>query len=159
MTPPTDSDPAAVVRAFLADLERLDVDAACAHLHPDVVYENVSLPPARGIAATRRLLDLLAHRATGFRAQNHRVAADGPVVLTERTDTIEIGRLHTSFWVCGTFEVHDGAITLWRDYFDWAAVTGALLAGAGRALVSLLPGRRDGMWERGTPRVRGAQRG
>ncbi|GAA4808052.1 limonene-1,2-epoxide hydrolase family protein [Actinomycetospora chlora] len=140
MTTPT-SDPATVVRAFLADLERLDLDAACAHLAPDVVYVNVSLPPARGIAATRRVLGLLTARATGFRAENHRLVADGPVVLTERTDTIEIGRLRTSFWVCGTFEVHDGAITLWRDYFDWAAVTGALATGVGRAVLSLVRGR------------------
>jgi limonene-1,2-epoxide hydrolase len=140
VTTPT-SDPATVVRAFLADLERLDLDAACAHLAPDVVYVNVSLPPARGIAATRRVLGLLTARATGFRAENHRLVADGPVVLTERTDTIEIGRLRTSFWVCGTFEVHDGAITLWRDYFDWAAVTGALATGVGRAVLSLVRGR------------------
>jgi limonene-1,2-epoxide hydrolase len=140
MSTPT-SDPATVVRAFLADLERLDLDAACAHLAPDVVYVNVSLPPARGLAATRRVLGLLTARATGFRAENHRLVADGPVVLTERTDTIELGRLRTSFWVCGTFEVHDGAITLWRDYFDWAAVTGALAAGVGRAVLSLVRGR------------------
>ncbi|MDD7969176.1 limonene-1,2-epoxide hydrolase family protein [Actinomycetospora lemnae] len=143
MSSPTEpTAPAAVVRAFLADLERLDLDAACARLSPDVVYENVSLPPARGIGPTRRVLEQLTRRATGFRAENHRLAADGPVVLTERTDTIEIGRLRTSFWVCGTFEVHDGVITLWRDYFDWAAVTGALATGALRALGSLLPGRR-----------------
>jgi limonene-1,2-epoxide hydrolase len=140
VTTPT-SDPATVVRAFLADLERLDLDAACAHLAPDVVYVNVSLPPARGLAATRRVLGLLTARATGFRAENHRLVADGPVVLTERTDTIELGRLRTSFWVCGTFEVHDGVITLWRDYFDWAAVTGALAAGVGRAALSLVRGR------------------
>jgi limonene-1,2-epoxide hydrolase len=29
-----------------------------------------------------------------------------------------IGRVHLYFWVCGVFEVHDGQITLWRDYFD-----------------------------------------
>jgi limonene-1,2-epoxide hydrolase len=132
-----ETEAAAVVRAFLADLERLDVEGACARLHPDVVYENVSLPPARGLAATRRVLGLLT-RATEFRAENHRLVADGPVVLTERTDTIGLGRVHASFWVCGTFEVHDGLITLWRDYFDWAAVTGSLISGAGRALVSLV---------------------
>jgi len=80
MTAPAETDPARVVRAFLADLERLDVDAACARLHPDVVYENVSLPPARGRDAARRVLGLLTSRATGFRAENHRVVADGPVV-------------------------------------------------------------------------------
>ena len=28
------------------------------------------------------------------------------------------GPLRIQFWVCGTFEVHGGRITLWRDYFD-----------------------------------------
>ena len=26
--------------------------------------------------------------------------------------------MRLQFWVCGTFEVHGGKITLWRDYFD-----------------------------------------
>src|SRR4051794_12403345 len=66
MTTPTDpAAPAAVVRAFLTDLERLDLDAACARLHPDVVYENKSLPAARGRDATRRVLGMLTSRATG----------------------------------------------------------------------------------------------
>jgi hypothetical protein len=41
-------------------------------------------------------------------------------------------RLDLSFWVCGTLEVRDGKIVLWRDYFDlatfaWQALTGPLL--------------------------------
>jgi limonene-1,2-epoxide hydrolase len=34
-----------------------------------------------------------------------------------------------SIWVCGTFEVRDGRITLWRDYFDIASTTAQLLTG------------------------------
>ena len=30
-----------------------------------------------------------------------------------------LGPLRLQFWVCGVFEVHDGRITLWRDYFDF----------------------------------------
>ena len=48
----------------------------------------------------------------------HRIAADGAAVLTERTDALIIGPLRMQFWVCGVFEVHNGRITLWRDYFD-----------------------------------------
>lgn len=135
---PTVTDPAAVVTIFLAALERLDLDGACACLAPEVVYQNVSLPTARGKDATRRVLGLLTGRATAFAAETHRIAAEGPVVLTERTDTLTLGRLRISFWVCGTFEVHDG---LWRDYFDWAAVTGAAAVGVGRAVASLVGGR------------------
>ena len=135
------TDPATVVRTFLGELERLDVDAAVALLDPDVVYVNVSLPAARGRDATARLLGALGRHATGFGAVCHRVAADGPTVLTERTDTIAVGRFSMSFWVCGTFEVLDGRIVLWRDYFDWGATTAAAVTGLGRAATSLVRGR------------------
>ena len=42
------TDPVEVVRAFLAALERLDVDGALELTSPDIVYQNVPLPPARG---------------------------------------------------------------------------------------------------------------
>lgn len=48
----------------------------------------------------------------------HRIVTDGTSVLTERTDAIIIGPFQAHFWVCGVFEVRDGRITLWRDYFD-----------------------------------------
>jgi limonene-1,2-epoxide hydrolase len=38
--------------------------------------------------------------------------------MKERTDSVIIGRFRADFWVCGVFDVHDGKITLWRDYFD-----------------------------------------
>ena len=55
----------------------------------------------------------------GFEVKIHRIAADGAAVLTERTDALIVGPLRLQFWVCGVFEVHDGRITLWRDYFDF----------------------------------------
>ncbi|MBB3050069.1 limonene-1,2-epoxide hydrolase [Prauserella isguenensis] len=48
--------------------------------------------------------------------------ADGPVVLTERTDVLAAGRRRAASSVCGTFEVSGGEIVLWRDYVDWTTV-------------------------------------
>jgi limonene-1,2-epoxide hydrolase len=139
-SPASDASTADTVRAFLAALERFDVEAAVKLLDPDVVYENVSLPAARGRPATLRLLRSMPRALSGFEVQTHRLAATGSVVLTERTDVLVVGRVRVAFWVCGTFEVHEGRITLWRDYFDWAATTGALVSGVARALGSLLRG-------------------
>lgn len=125
----------AVVEAFLAALERLDIDAALALCHPDVTYQNVPLPKARGIEATGKQLRLLGRYATGFRAINHNIAANGSVVLTERTDVIEIGRWKPAFWVCGSFEVREGKVVSWKDYFDYADVTVAMLKAAIKALL------------------------
>ena len=52
----------------------------------------------------------------------HNVAEKDGVVLTERTDILSGPGIHLEFWVCGTFEVKNGKITLWRDYFDWATM-------------------------------------
>jgi limonene-1,2-epoxide hydrolase len=40
--------------------------------------------------------------------------------------------------VCGTFEVVDGRITVWRDRFDWATVVGSVLLAIPRAAVRSL---------------------
>ena len=141
----TDSDRQSateVVESFLRALERFDVDAAEALLHPDVTYQNVPLPPARGKQATVKQLRLLEKYCSGFQARTHNIAANGDTVLTERTDVLEVGRFSAEFWVCGTFEVRDGQVVLWRDYFDYADVTVAMVKGAVKALIGRLRGRR-----------------
>jgi limonene-1,2-epoxide hydrolase len=130
-----------VVLAFLGHLERLDVEAALALMSDDAVYQNVPLPPDRGKAAVRRTLGRMMGMGSGFRVENHNIAANGPVVLTERTDVLSVGTVDAAFWVCGTFEVHDGRITLWRDRFDWVDFTLAWVRGAGKALLAARPGR------------------
>jgi limonene-1,2-epoxide hydrolase len=141
---PTDAptDPVEVVRAFLAALERLDVDAALELTSDEIVYQNVPLPPARGRAAFEQQIRFLERYCTGFEAELHHIAADGPnTVLTERTDALSRGDLRADFWVDGTFEVVDGRITVWRDRFDWATVVVAVLAAVPRALLASLARR------------------
>jgi limonene-1,2-epoxide hydrolase len=125
----------AVVRSFLEALERLDLDGAAGLLHPDVVYQNVPLPPARGARAVERQLQALVRWSTGFEARVHHIAGDGAVVLTERTDVLVRGRFRAEFWVCGTFEVQDRRIVLWRDHFDYLNVTWGVARGAVRAVL------------------------
>ena len=128
--PAADSTPAGVVQAFLLALQAEDVDSAVALLADDVQWINVSLPTIRG-PRVERVLRGLEGRA-GFRVHLFNVAADGEVVLTERTDAIRLGRFEQRFWVWGRFEVRDGRITIWRDSFDWLDVTvSALRAAAG----------------------------
>ena len=45
-------------------------------------------------------------------------AADGPVVMTERVDVFKLADKSFELPVMGVFEVSDGKITAWRDYFD-----------------------------------------
>lgn len=141
--PPVDTvTEIAVVQDFLGRLERLDLDAALELLADDVVYQNVPLPPDRGKAAVARTLRRMLGMGSGFRVVHHNIAANGPVVLTERTDVLSVGRVDAAFWVCGTFEVHDGQITLWRDRFDWVDFSLAWVRGGARAALAAARERR-----------------
>lgn len=133
--------PVDVVATFLAALEARDVDAALELVSPDIVYRNVPLPPARGVAAFEKQIRTLETWFSGFEATIHHIAAEGGTVLTERTDVLERGRIRAGFWVDGTFEVVDGRITTWTDRFDWATVVAATGAGVARAAWGAVTGR------------------
>ncbi|WAC89795.1 limonene-1,2-epoxide hydrolase [Mycobacterium sp. Aquia_213] len=116
------------VETFLNALMDADFETADASLDDNLVYENVGLPTIHGRARAMKLFRRMDGRA-GFEVKFHRIAADGDAVLTERTDALILGPLRLQFWVCGVFEVHNGRITLWRDYFDFFDMTKALLRG------------------------------
>ncbi len=140
-------DPRAVVEAFLAALAQLDIDRAAAHLADDAVYVNVGLPAVRGRAKIAKALGSIDRPDLGFEVYLHAIASDGPVVLTERTDAVIVGKVRAQFWVAGRFDVHDGEITLWRDAFDYLDVTRAVLRALLGAVVPSLrpaPPRGDG---------------
>jgi limonene-1,2-epoxide hydrolase len=132
-----------VVEAFLAALEATDIDGALALVDPAIVYQNVPLPPARGLAAFEKQMRYLETFFTGFEAEIHHIAAEGGTVLTERTDVLARGPVRAAFWVDGTFEVVDGRITVWRDRFDWVTVIGATLAALGRAALGAVLRKAD----------------
>lgn len=131
-TTPVRTDPREVVEAFLAAMAAGDADAAEALIDEDILYVNVSLPPMRGASEVRKVLRALDKPWAGFGVCVHAIAAEGPVVLTERTDILELGPVHAQFWVWGRFEVVDGRITLWRDSFDYVD----LLRGTARGIAA-----------------------
>jgi len=57
------------------------------------------------------------------------LAVRDDVVLTERVDTFTMGAKVATLPVMGTFEVRDGKISAWRDYFDLGQIT-EMLSGA-----------------------------
>ena len=130
-------DNAHTVEVFLAALQVQDIDAAGAVLDEHLVYQNVGFPTIRGRARAMKLFRGMEGRAR-FEVKTHRIAVNGSTVLTERTDALVFGRVRLQFWVCGVFEVKDGRITLWRDYFDMFDFTKALARGVIGAIVPAL---------------------
>lgn len=129
-----------IVQSFLAALEGSDLERALTLVARDIVYQNVPLPPARGVDEFVKQMQLFMKVADKFEVTTHHIAANGAFVLTERTDAFIVKGARAAFWVCGTFEVRDGKIVSWRDSFDWAAVTWQTLRALPRALWGAVAG-------------------
>jgi limonene-1,2-epoxide hydrolase len=127
------SDAERVVRQVFTLLENGDADAAMELVDPEIEWRNTGLPTFRGGRVHEMFKDM-ARRGIGFSVQMHHLAADGDVVLTDRTDVLVYGRWSASFWVRGTFEVRNGKIVLWDDAFSWGDFISASVLGLARAL-------------------------
>ena len=110
--------PLETVTAFCEAWSRLDLDELLGYLADDAVYHNIPVDPVVGHEAIRALIE-------GFTAGIDRVEFEtvhaveaGDVVLTERVDRFYAPGKVVTLPVMGTFEVRDGKIVAWRDYFD-----------------------------------------
>ena len=110
--------PDEVVTAFIDAVERRDLDAALALVAPDCEYDNVPIGSVRGPEAIRQVLAPLVARTDEIAWPVSRTAAAGTIVFNERVDRFRTGDHWVELPVTGVWEVHDGLITLWRDYFD-----------------------------------------
>jgi limonene-1,2-epoxide hydrolase len=114
--------PEDVVQAFLAAMERMDYDAGLAHVANDVEYINGPNAPRRGHQGIREELEPFFAPIVENRFIVQRQAKAGNVVFIERLDRHRIPQGWFELPVTGVFEVHDGKITWWREYFDRATV-------------------------------------
>jgi limonene-1,2-epoxide hydrolase len=84
----------------------------------DAVYHNIPVDPAVGHDAILALLTMFMGAIDRLEFQVRNIAAVGDTVLTERVDVFHLPNRTIELPVMGTFEVRDGKIAAWRDYFD-----------------------------------------
>ncbi len=110
--------PDEVVRRFIAAIEAKDIEAATALVAETISYENMPMAPIVGRDAVASTLAMFLEPATDVEWVTLRELVDGDWVMNERLDRFKIGDGWLELPVAGVFEVVDGRITLWRDYFD-----------------------------------------
>jgi limonene-1,2-epoxide hydrolase len=115
--------PIEVVRRFCTGWsDNIGTAELAAFFTDDAVYHNIPLAPVIGREAiANNIASFIRPGAPGIESIQFRViniAANGPVVMTERVDVFKLPDKSFEMPVMGTFEVRDGKINAWRDYFD-----------------------------------------
>ncbi len=118
-----------VVRDFCAAASTRDPQVLRGFFSDDIVYHNMPMAPAEGLDAAMAVIEMFVSMCDELEFEVHHLASDGTTVLTERTDRFTIKGRSAPLPVMGAFQVVDGKITAWRDYFDMAQVSAIFEAG------------------------------
>jgi len=122
--------PDQVIRSFISLLVARDIESAATMVSSDFEYDNVPMGKAFGPQGLRDTLTGFFSMCTGIEWEIIRQTSIGTAqngtVLNEREDRFEIHGRWVTLPVAGIFEIRDGLITLWRDYFDKATLLDAM---------------------------------
>jgi limonene-1,2-epoxide hydrolase len=107
-----------VVREFCEAVTRRDLDEILGYFTEDAVYHNIPMAPATGKAEIRAVLEMFVPGSPEIEFSMLNIATNGSVVFTERIDRMSFNGNKVALPVAGVFEIRDGKIAAWRDYFD-----------------------------------------
>lgn len=107
-----------IIRTFVADWSKLDVQTLVDYFTSDGIYHNMMLQPVTGHEPLRKFInDFLSHWSE-TRWELINLLSRDDLVVAERVDHTRIGDKRVSLPCVGVFQMRDGKIKEWRDYFD-----------------------------------------
>jgi limonene-1,2-epoxide hydrolase len=108
----------ALIQRFLDACVRADPDEFADYFTLNAVWWNAPWQPVNGREAIRETLRQGKETMTALPWEILHIVAHGDVVLTERVDNFVVGTTRVRVPCMGIFELWEGKITAWRDYWD-----------------------------------------
>lgn len=115
-----------IVLDFIAAWSRLDVDELVSYFAEDGVYHNMPTKPVQGREKLRAFIGGFIAPWTRTQWDVIAVASSGDRVFVERLDHTQAGARAVDLPCCGVFEMENGKIKVWRDYFDMGTYARAM---------------------------------
>lgn len=120
------ADNAQIIRDFIAAWSRLDAAELGAYFTEDGTYYNMPMEPVSGRENVQNFIAAFLGGWTQTDWDVLNLVSAGNVVIAERLDRTVAGDKKVDLPCCGVFEMEDGKIKVWRDYFDMATYTTAM---------------------------------
>ena len=120
------ADNTGIIREFIEAWSRLDADELVTYFTEDGTYYNMPLEPVSG---HDNLREFIGGFVSGWSATDWEIVnlfGAGDVVFAERVDRTKAGDKAVDLPCAGVFEMRDGKIAVWRDYFDMATYANAM---------------------------------
>ena len=108
------------IRNLVAAFNTKDIDAIMEFFTDDAIYHNMPMEPVQGAKGVRGLITGFIGPAEKLDREILNIAQSGNTVLAERIDRFVINGKDVVLPCIGAFDMRDGKIAAWRDYFDMA---------------------------------------
>jgi len=108
----------AVIREFIQAWSRLDAEELSSYFAEDGVYHNMPSAPVEGRENVRAMIAGFIASWTETEWDILHLLSAGDVVIAERLDRTKAGEKSVDLPCTGVFEMENGKIKIWRDYFD-----------------------------------------
>jgi limonene-1,2-epoxide hydrolase len=112
-----------IIREFIGAWSRLNVDELVDYFTEDGTYYNMPTTPVSGHANLKQMIGGFLKDWTKTDWDILNLVSNGDVVIAERLDRTKVGDIAVDLPCCGVFEMENGKIKMWRDYFDMATFT------------------------------------
>ena len=109
-----------IIRQFIEAWSRLDATELAGYFTEDGVYHNMPAGPIAGREHIENFIRGFSGSWTETTWDLLHIASTGNVVFAERLDRTKAGEKAVDLPCTGVFELEDGKIKVWRDYFDIA---------------------------------------
>lgn len=116
------NSPIEVVRLFNTAMEKMDFNTALKYVSDTCEYTNGSLGTVYGHAGIRKVLEPFFSLMLENRFIILRESANGAIIFMERLDRHRLPTGWIELPVTGVYEVHNGKITVYHDYFDSSTI-------------------------------------
>jgi len=112
------ADNVEIIRAFIRDWSSLDADRLATYFTEDGTYHNMPVQPVSGRDQVAGFIKgfLSTWQETQWEVLN--IIGEGDVVIAERVDRTKTTQGNVDLPCVGVFEMQNGKIKVWRDYFD-----------------------------------------
>lgn len=107
-----------IIRSFIKDWSTLDAERLADYFTEDGTYYNMPVQPVTGKDNVAQFIAgfISSWQSTQWDLLN--IAASGDVVIAERLDRTKTSNGNVDLPCVGVFEMENGKIKVWRDYFD-----------------------------------------
>lgn len=108
------------IREFIEAWSRLDPEELAGYFAEDGIYHNMPTGPVSGRLNVEGLIRGFIASWTETTWDLLNIVCAGDLVIAERLDRTRAGDKSVDLPCVGVFELEDGKIKTWRDYFDFS---------------------------------------